>query len=138
MEGRISRFRLAGYGGQSDRVRFLGYKRDISLCLSESSLYVHLARGEAFGISILEAMLAGVPCIVSELTGAREVVEQVDPRLIVPPDPNVAADRMRWYFKLSSSERTFLSARSREVVAAYTEERAAQEIREVVAQISLL
>ena len=124
--------------GQSDRVRFLGHKRDISPCLSESALYVHLARGEAFGISILEAMLAGVPCIVSEWTGAREVVEQVDPRLVVPPDPSVAADRMRWYFNLSSSERTFLSARSREVVAAYTEERAAREIRRAVAQIPLL
>ena len=121
--------------GQSDRVRFLGHKRDISPCLSESSLYVHLARGEAFGISILEAMLAGVPCIVSEWTGAREAVEQVDRRLVVPTDPAAAADRIRWYFGLSTSEKQHLSERSREVAATYTEERATQVFREAISQI---
>jgi glycosyltransferase involved in cell wall biosynthesis len=116
----------------SDRVQFLGHQSDLTKVLSESALYVHLARGEAFGISILEAMLAGVPALVSEWTGAREAVEQVDRRLVVPADPTVAADRISWYFSLSSTEKTHLSARSREVASTYTEETARREFRELI------
>lgn len=119
-------------GEMSDRVQFLGHQSDLTKVLSESALYVHLARGEAFGISILEAMLAGVPALVSEWTGAREAVEQVDRRLVVPPCPKAAADRIRWYFSLSSSEKMRLSARSREVAATFTEQRAELEFRELL------
>jgi len=94
-----------------------------------------LARGEAFGISILEAMLAGVPSIVSEWTGAREVVEQVDRQLVVPTDPAAAADRIRWYLGLPTPEKQRLSERSREVAATYTEERATQVFRDAISQI---
>lgn len=68
--------------------------------LADSSLYVHLGRGDAFGISVLEAMCAGLPPLVSEWTGAREAVLRVDARLVVPCDAEAAAERIVWYFGL--------------------------------------
>jgi len=92
--------------------------------LAAAALYVHLGRGEAFGISVLEAMCAGLPALVSEWTGAREVVARVDPRLVVPAAAARAAQQIEWYFGLSNAERQALSARSREAAAAQTQDAA--------------
>lgn len=108
-------------------VTLLGQVSDVSLAASRSALYVHLGRGEAFGISVLEAMRAGVPALVSEWTGAREAAEQVDPRLVVPLDAQTAAERICWYLDLPLEEKRRLSARARGIAAEYTEERALQE-----------
>src|ERR1700756_4425796 len=60
-----------------ESVIFLGQSEDLSIQLKEADLYLHIARGEAWGISVTEAMLAGIPPIVSELTGSKEVVNKV-------------------------------------------------------------
>ncbi len=122
-------------------VEFLGRQSDLSDVLAAAALYVHLGRGEAFGISVLEAMVAGVPALVSEWTGAREVVEHVDRRLVVPLDAQAAAERIRWYLALPRGQKEVLSARSREVAAGYTEARAiaefAQSFRHLLATFTL-
>jgi glycosyltransferase involved in cell wall biosynthesis len=118
-----------------NRVAHLGKVDDLARVLSGAALYLHLGRGDAFPTSVLEAMAAGLPCIVSEWTGTREAVEQVDRRLVVPADPEAAADRIRWYLSLPTSEKQRLSERSREVAATYTEVRATQAFREAISQI---
>lgn len=126
---------LARTPARSASIEFLGHLPDLAPALSDSALYVHLGRGEAFGISIIEAMYAGVPALVSEWTGAREAVEQVDPRLVVPLDAQAAAERICWYMRLPLEQKLKLSARSREVAATYTEERALGEFRDAVNQL---
>jgi glycosyltransferase involved in cell wall biosynthesis len=115
---------------------FVGPVDDVSTFMASASLYVHLGRGEAFGMSILEAMAAGVPCIVSEWTGAAEAVRQVDARLVVPLDAAVAADRIGWYLGLSPEEKRRLSVRTREVAATYSDDRALTEFREALVSAS--
>jgi glycosyltransferase involved in cell wall biosynthesis len=104
-------------------VTFLGRLSDVRTKLAESALYVHLARGDAFPISVLEAMLAGVPTLVSEQTGTREAVARVDDRLVVPNDPAIAAERIRWYLGLDAHEKDRLSNSCREVAECYTEDK---------------
>lgn len=118
-------------------VRLVGPQPDIGPALRAAALYVHLGRGEAFGISVLEAMLAGVPALVSEWTGAREAVERVDPRLVVPLDAAAAAARIGWYLQLPRSERASLSLRSRAVAAGYTYEQARLSMRDAARQVML-
>lgn len=49
----------------------------------KACVYMHPAREEAFGISIVEACASGLIPIVSDRTGAAEVLAQVSPELIV-------------------------------------------------------
>lgn len=93
-------------------VRFLGAMADMSSVFSQASLYLHLGRGEAWGIAIMEAMAAGIPAIVSEWTGAAEVVEQVWPEGVVPLSAEKAAEAVVHYFNLSEAEKKILSEKS--------------------------
>jgi glycosyltransferase involved in cell wall biosynthesis len=123
-------------GTTGNRVRFLGQLSDLSSPLSMSSLYVHLARGDASPISVVEAMLAGLAALVSDQTGRRDGVARVDSRLVVPLDAAIAADRIRWYLGLDRSEKLRLSERSRHVAAVYSEANAVALFRSMIDRVS--
>ena len=48
-----------------DRVHFLGARTDARRILGFVDVYVHPSRGEGLGLAVVEAMLAGVPVIVT-------------------------------------------------------------------------
>ena len=62
--------------GIEDRVVFTGYLPDekLPLLYAASDVYVLPSVSEPFGITVLEAMAAGTPVIVSKTTGASEIV----------------------------------------------------------------
>ncbi len=80
--------------------------------IKNSAVYVHMGRGETFGISIIESMLGGLPCIVSNYTGTKRYVEKVNSKMVVPLDPDKLADVIDWYFKLPINRKKELSRRS--------------------------
>ncbi len=103
-------------------IKFPGYMADTSKFIKDAALYVHLGRGEAFGISIMEAMFAGLPVIVSDATGAKELVLKVDRKMVVPLNASKAADAIVRYFSLNAKERKDLAVKSKRAVHPYTEE----------------
>jgi len=95
----------------------------MSKIIGNNALYVHLGRGEAFGITVLEAMAAGLPCIVSELTGAKEAVGAVNPDLIAPLDKLKVTEKIRRYFEKNLVERKNLSERFKNKSKFYGEQK---------------
>ena len=70
--------------GVEDRVTFAGTRQDVPALLRAADVLVHPARGEGFGIVILEACAAGVlPVVFRDGGGAIEAL---------PPDGVVVAD----------------------------------------------
>jgi len=105
-------------------IYFAGSTDDLGKFTKDASLCLHCARGDAFAISVLIAMGAGVPAIVSEWTGTKEVVAKVDEDLIVPLDKNIISEKIIWYFDLPIEKKKLLSDKCREVIKEYTEEKA--------------
>ncbi len=69
--------------GIEPRVRFIGASRDVPAVLSGASALIHPARFEPFGMVVPEAMLMGVPPIVSRISGASEIVRDgIDGRVV--------------------------------------------------------
>jgi len=61
--------------GLHGRVRFLGLRRDVPDLLAASDLFCHPSlEPEAFGISFVEAMQAGLPIIATKSGAAQEIV----------------------------------------------------------------
>jgi glycosyltransferase involved in cell wall biosynthesis len=106
----------------SGRVRFVGQDPEIRKYIEESSLYLHCGRGDGWPNTVMEAMCGGLPPLISEWTGGREAVRQVDPDLVVPLDPHSVAKRISWYLDVSLSDKKALSDRCRQVCSHYTEE----------------
>ena len=80
------RARLAG----SDRVFLPGRVPDVSAWLRRATLYVHPARWEGFGLGVLEAMLAGLPVVASNVSSLPELVADGETGLLVAPDDPAA------------------------------------------------
>jgi glycosyltransferase involved in cell wall biosynthesis len=60
--------------GIVDNVHFLGARPDVPDILDELDLFVFSSRQEGFPVAVSEAMLAGVPLIVSDIEPLREAV----------------------------------------------------------------
>jgi len=77
----------------ADRVRFLGFRRDIPRLMRFVDVVLHTSTApEPFGRVIVEGMLAGTPVVATRAGGATEVVREPDTGLLVPPgDPNALA-----------------------------------------------
>jgi glycosyltransferase involved in cell wall biosynthesis len=103
--------------------------------LKTAALYLHCARGEAWGISIMEALVSGVPVICSDLTGAKEIVTKVSNDLIVPINPETIAEKIVWYFNLSADEKLKLSEKGRRVMEDYTEEKSLERFKNAYSSI---
>ena len=56
----------------ADRVRFLGFRRDIPSILAACDVLIHPARYEAYGLSVHEALCRGLPAIVTATAGVAE------------------------------------------------------------------
>ena len=94
---------------------------DAVSALSKAGLYVHPARGDVFPVAPLEAMLAGVPTMVSSETGTKEVVWKVRPDFVLPLEPEKIAAKINEYFTLSSAEKNGLSEKFRKAALPFNE-----------------
>lgn len=66
--------KLAQSLGVSDRVRFLGFRTDIYELLKVSDIFLFTSNREGLPVSVMEAMAAGIPCIVSNIRGNNELI----------------------------------------------------------------
>jgi glycosyltransferase involved in cell wall biosynthesis len=66
---------VAKQNGIEQRVRFVGQRSDVSRILSAADIYCQPNTGpEPFGLTLIEALQAGLPVITSAMGGATEVV----------------------------------------------------------------
>lgn len=82
---------LAARFGVGDAIHFAGRVNRGALppLLWHSDIYVHPAEVEAFGVSIVEALAAGLPVIASRVGGVPEIIRTpIEGMLISPRDPD--------------------------------------------------
>ena len=71
--------------GLGNRLRLLGYRDDISALLAAADVFVLASHFEGLPMSIIEAMLSGLPVIACDIRGPREQVVPGETGLLVPP-----------------------------------------------------
>ncbi len=104
-----------------------GFVPDITPHLAGADLFALPGLGQAYTVSTLEAMTAGVPALVSDLTGAAELVAQADSDLVVAPEPPTIAKAIVSYLNRPVSDRRDLGERCRRLASALTSERQTAE-----------
>jgi glycosyltransferase involved in cell wall biosynthesis len=67
-------------------VHLPGRVPDVAAWLRRADLLVHPARWEGFGLALLEAMLASLPVVATNVSSIPEIVADGETGLLVPPD----------------------------------------------------
>lgn len=70
--------------GIAEQVHFLGHRRDVAAILPHLDLLISASLWEGLPGAVLEAMLAGVPVIATDVSGSREVVLHGQTGLLAP------------------------------------------------------
>ena len=81
---------LARQLGVERRVFLPGRVPDVAAWLRRATLLVHPARWEGFGLGVLEAMLAGLPVVASNVSSLPELVVDGETGILVRPDDSPA------------------------------------------------
>jgi len=74
--------------GLNNQIHFLGFRNDIPKLLSISNLSLSTSFQEGFPVNIMEAMYVGLPIIVSDCRGSRDLIRNNENGFIVDLDDN--------------------------------------------------
>jgi len=78
------------------RIRFAGQRRDVPALLRAADIYCQPNTApDAFGLSFVEAMHAGLPVVTSGIGGALEIVDRDCGCLLPPGDEDALTDALR-------------------------------------------
>jgi glycosyltransferase involved in cell wall biosynthesis len=76
---------LLRHAGLGDRLRLLGYRTDVAAILAAADIFVLPSHFEGLPMSVIEAMLTGLPVVATAIRGPREQVVPEVTGLLVPP-----------------------------------------------------
>jgi glycosyltransferase involved in cell wall biosynthesis len=76
--------------GINDRVRFLGWRRDLSTIYGATDVFMLTSRNEGTPVALIEAMASGVPGVSTDVGGVKDVIDSADVGARVP-DGDAAA-----------------------------------------------
>jgi glycosyltransferase involved in cell wall biosynthesis len=123
--------RLATKLGIDDRVKFWGYQAQIERYLYASDIFALPSRYEGMPIVLLEALAAGIPCVVSRVGDNDLVVEDGKQGLVVPPNDAAALAKALNLLLLSPEMQRQMSEAATRRSEDFSDENMAQRYAEV-------
>jgi len=81
---------LAKQLGVSDRIYFLGYRRDVSKIMQAVDFFVFPSRYEPFGMVVSEAMASGLPVITTAVSGVASIITAESGIILSNPEDSIA------------------------------------------------
>ena len=105
--------------GVAARVRFLGFRRDVPALLHAADVFLFPSFQEGLPVSLMEAMAAGLPCVVSRVRGSSDLIGQGEGGyLCAPGDVPALAEGLRALVN-DPALAAAMGARNRATAAAY-------------------
>jgi glycosyltransferase involved in cell wall biosynthesis len=79
--------------GLNEKIIFCGNQQDVRPFYEAADLFTLSSNNETFSMAALEAMSMGIPCVLTDIGGAREMItEGVNGCLVAPNDPGSLAN----------------------------------------------
>lgn len=120
---------LAQVQGLEDRFLFAGQRNDVSKILQSADIGIQASKGEAFSLSILEYLSAGLPTLVPAVCGNAEAVDEGRTGFLFPAgDEELAAQRLVQLVRDPALRRRMGEAAAADAQARFTIDRAEREL----------
>lgn len=122
--------------GIDERVRFRPWSDDARAALQEMDIFVLPSRNEGFPLAIVEAMLAGLPVVATDVGSVREAVEDDRTGFLVSVDDTVALrEALRRLVGCGDLRRRMGEAGRDRAVQAFTADRMARAFEDLYGRV---
>ncbi len=121
---------LEGWAEGLPALKVVGYRADVPALLALSDVLVYPSRREGFGLGLVEAMAAGVPCVAYASEGASEILgtPQTEGCLVPLGDLQALADRVQAWLHLQPQQEQSLKSALRDRAQHFTLEATVQTL----------
>ena len=111
---------LARELGMAERTHFLGFRPDVPALLQASDVFLFPSLQEGLPMAQMEAMAAGLPCLVSNVRGNADLIGPMDGGLLrAPMDAEGFAQDLRFLLEHPAVRRE-MGERNRRVIREYS------------------
>jgi len=111
-------------------VKFLDFMPKLSSIFKNVSLYVQSSRFDPFPVSVLESMLSGIPLVITNMVGSRDIVKEFGEDFIRNVDAEDLAEGILKYFDLSLSKKEEISKKAKKVASYFNEINCVKKFRD--------
>lgn len=117
----------------SGKVTFLGYQNNVTGYLRQADAFVLPSFSEGFSISLVEAMLCELPCIVTKVGGPSEIVQEGKTGFLIDPSEiALLALAMENVYQMSEKERLLMGSEARkEAIKRFSVDRYIEELLKI-------
>ena len=118
------------------RVVMAGFRSDIPEVLAASDVFVLSSRWEGLPLTVIEAMMAGLPVVAARVGGIPELVEDGETGFLVPPsDPEALAEALQRLLEDEGLRRRMGEAGREKALRGFTLERMLAQIQRVYEEL---
>ena len=89
------------------RVKLLGFRKDVIDLLHQSDIFIFPSKREGLSLALMEAMASGLPAIVSDIRGNRDLIDDQQGGFICSINPGSIANAIRFFFDNPSAISSF-------------------------------
>ncbi len=108
---------------QSGNIRFFGFQNDVKPFLAASDIFVLPSIYEGFGLSLVEAMASGLPCIASSTGGIPDIIDDSHDGFTFPPGDDSTLSQLILKVYPSEAYRKSIGQRARQKALNFTLDR---------------
>ena len=102
--------------GIAHSVRFMGNQKDTRPFYREARIFVLPSRREGMSNALMEAMLAGLPCVATDISGSQDLISDKWNGLLVPPIDAEALAEAILYMLSHPAEAAAMGGRARQTI----------------------
>ena len=113
--------------GIQDRVHLLGYTPDAATYVRMFDIFILPSKKEGLPYVLLEAGLAGLPVVATDLPGNRDIIESGIHGFLIEPDHRVMATSLEMLIRDPGMRRTLRSALQEKVMTEFSVEHMVEE-----------
>lgn len=110
-----------------DAVRFLGWRSDLAALFAAADVAVLTSDNEGMPVTLIEASMAGVPCVTTDVGSAREVVLDNETGFVVPTDAAAIARALVTLFTNEQLRKEMGAAAAAHTMANFSSNRLVQD-----------
>ncbi|MBE6091677.1 MAG: glycosyltransferase family 4 protein [Selenomonas ruminantium] len=117
--------------GLSKRVHLLGYRDDIEDLMRLSDVFILPSKREGLNVSLMEAMSSGLPCVVSDIRGNRDLIKQGQGGYLLEPNNIDKWEKILRYICNSLDKRIKLGENNRETMKRFSKYRVQKIMKKI-------